>query len=431
MPDLTPHPAEPAVPMPQAWDPFQLMDRLDEDALRRELDGVGATDLVYVVKQGGQEVVGLSKTGVDECCMALVSQGQVIREEDLQYEVLGEGEDREALFKVKAARFAVSPEGHEVRLDQVIGVKRQPLFYEPAQLDLDARVPSRKHKGRTYRELLQTDEGRDYLGWMAENFSEPAIRDFVQRILSGEEITGRRDRQLNPHWYEAGAMKAARNARFRLIPGTVRAQVIASARASGLARVVESKTGAPGGGPRGRVEDRRPWRRVQGRAGGAGRGHGDPASGGRGGRPGGAVRSHREAGRVLPAPRGVPRVLRGGATAGARVARYQGHPANHQGPDRLAQAAGRDPPVGPRPVRRLAHPAARPYPHGDSLRRIPVFVTRTEPFPSRSSAAVSRPPSNSATARDLRTVGDFANPGEKPHQIALCNRLTGNMLFGV
>jgi hypothetical protein len=234
--------------MPQAWDPFQLMDRLDEDALRRELDGVGATDLVYVVKEGGQEVVGLSKTGVDECCMALVSQGQVIREEDLQYEVLGEGEDREALFKVKAARFAVSPEGHEVRLDQVIGVKRQPLFYEPAQLDLDARVPSRKHKGRTYRELLQTDEGRDYLGWMAENFSEPAIRDFVQRILSGEEITGRRDRQLNPHWYEAGAMKAARNARFRLIPGTVRAQVIASARASGLARVVESKTGAPGGG---------------------------------------------------------------------------------------------------------------------------------------------------------------------------------------
>ena len=28
-----------------------------------------------------------TKSGVDECCMALVSQGQVIREEDLQYEV--------------------------------------------------------------------------------------------------------------------------------------------------------------------------------------------------------------------------------------------------------------------------------------------------------------------------------------------------------
>jgi hypothetical protein len=247
MSDTMPHPAESAPQAPQPWDPFQLMDRLDEEALRREIDGVGTTDLVYVVKEGGQEVVGLSKTGVDECCMALVSQGQVIREEDLQYEVIGEGEDREALFKVKAARFAVSPEGQEVRLDQVIGVKRQPLFYEPAHLDLDARVPSRKYKGRTYRDLLQSDEGRDYLAWMAENFSEPAIRDFVRRILAGEEVAAQRDRQLNPHWYEAGAMKAARNARFRLIPGNVRAQIIASARRAGQARVVEAQSGSLGG----------------------------------------------------------------------------------------------------------------------------------------------------------------------------------------
>ena len=243
MSDTMPHPAELAA-QPQPWDPFQLMDRLDEEALRRELEGVATTDLVYVVKEGGQEVVGLSKTGVDECCMALVSQGQVIREEDLQYEVIGEGEDREALFKVKAARFAVSPEGQEVRLDQVIGVKRQPLYFDPAQLDLDARVPSKKYKGRTYRELLETEEGRDYLGWMAENFSEPVIRDFVRRILAGEQVTAQRERQLNPHWYEAGAMKAARNARFRLIPGNVRAQVISTARQGGQARVVEARPGA-------------------------------------------------------------------------------------------------------------------------------------------------------------------------------------------
>jgi hypothetical protein len=235
---------EPAVQAPQ-WDPFQLMDRLDEEAFRRELDGVASTDLVYVVKEGGQEVVGLSKSGVDACCMALVSQGQVIREEDLAYEVIGEGEDREALFRVKAARFAVNPAGGEVRLDQVIGVKRQALYYEPAQLDLDARVPSRKFRGRTYRELLGTAEGREYLGWMSENFSEAPIREFVKRILAGEEVVAVRGKQLNPHWYEAGAMKAARNARFRLIPGNVRAQVIASARESGQARVVEGRSGAP------------------------------------------------------------------------------------------------------------------------------------------------------------------------------------------
>lgn len=235
----------PAVIAPQAaWDPFQLMDRMDEAALRRELEGVATSDLVYVVKQGGQEVVGLSKTGVDECCMALVSQGQVIREEDLTYDIIGEGEEREALFKARAARFAVSPSGTEVRLDQVIGVKRQALYYEPAQLDLDARVPGRKYKGKTYRDLLATDDGRDYLAWMAEHFNEPEIREFATRILAGDDVVARRGKQLNPHWYEAGAMKAARNARFRLIPGNVRAQVISSARQQGQARVVDAPAAA-------------------------------------------------------------------------------------------------------------------------------------------------------------------------------------------
>jgi hypothetical protein len=243
MAEISSQPNETSV-QARPWDPFQLMDRMDEEALRKELDGVASTDLVYVVKESGQEVVGLSKSGVDECCMALVSQGQVIREEDLQYEVIGEGEDKEALFKVKAARYAVSPEGQEVRLDQVIGVKRQAVYHDLAQLDLDSKVPSKKYRGRTYRELLSSSEGRDYLAWMAEHFNEQEIRDFCRRILSGEEIVGQRGRQLNPHWYEHGAMKAARNARFRLIPGNVRAQVIAAARVSGKTRVVEAQAGA-------------------------------------------------------------------------------------------------------------------------------------------------------------------------------------------
>ncbi len=244
---MMPRPIEaPAEPKP--WDPFQLMDRMDEEAFRKELEGVASTDLVYVIRENGQEVVGLSKSGVDECCMALVSQGQVIREEDLQYEMIGDGEDREALFKVKAARFAVSPTGQDVRLDQVIGVKRQPLYYDPVQLDLDARVPGKKYRGKTYRDLLASAEGRDYLAWMAENFNEPAIRDFVLRILAGEEVVGERGRQLNPHWYEHGAMKAARNARFRLIPGNVRAQIIATARQSGQTRVIETQRAAGGTG---------------------------------------------------------------------------------------------------------------------------------------------------------------------------------------
>jgi len=39
-------------------------------------------------------------------------------------------------------------------------------------------------------------------------------------------------------------MKAARNARFRLIPGSVRSQIIAAARQDGHARVVESPPGS-------------------------------------------------------------------------------------------------------------------------------------------------------------------------------------------
>ena len=228
----------------QPWDPFQLMDRLDEEALRRELEGVPGTDLVYVVRADGHEVVGLSKQGVDECCMALVAQGQVIREEQLSHELLGDGEDREALFRVRAARYAVSPDGQQVKLDQVIGVKRQPLYVERTPLDLDAKVPGRKHRGRTYRELLADDDGRGYLGWMAESFGDPDVREFAARILAGEEVEPRRSKQLNPHWYEHGAMKAARNARFRLIPGSVRAQVIATARRAGQERVVEAQPGS-------------------------------------------------------------------------------------------------------------------------------------------------------------------------------------------
>ncbi len=193
MSELTPNPVDVAPQPAVTWDPFQLMDRMDEEALQRELDGVAATDLVYVVKEGGQEVVGLSKTGVDECCMALVSQGQVIREEDLQHEVLGEGEDREALFKVKAARFAVSPVG--AGGSPRPGHRRQAAapVLRGHRLDLDARVPSRKYKGKSYRELLASDEGREYLGLDGgelQRARDPRLRPPHSRRRGGRQPSG-------------------------------------------------------------------------------------------------------------------------------------------------------------------------------------------------------------------------------------------------
>lgn len=160
----------------QTHDPFQMMDAWDDEQFLAEMQGAVAKSLVYVFKQGGQDITGLSKVGVDECCMALVKRGEVIREEELTYTLRGEGEAEEALFSVKASRFSVAPTG-EIRLDTVVGVKRQPLYNDT-----------------------------------------------------------RNGKQFNPFWYETGAMKAARNARFRLIPSSIREGVIAAAKQGGHVR---------------------------------------------------------------------------------------------------------------------------------------------------------------------------------------------------
>jgi hypothetical protein len=220
------------------------MDLMDEEAFKKELQGLVATDLVYVVKEGGEEHTGLSKAGVDQCCTLLGQQGEAIREERLDYKIIGEGEEQVALFEVTAARYRVgkNPTGGmgEVKLDQTIGLKAQALYFDAAiPLSLDSRCPGKKANGRTFREMLQGDDGRGYLAWMADNFREEATREFVRRILNGEDTMIQPGRQKNPFWFEAGGMKAARNARQRLIPISVQAQVIAKAKEAGKAKVVD------------------------------------------------------------------------------------------------------------------------------------------------------------------------------------------------
>lgn len=162
---------------PVKEDAFQIMDNWDEEVVLRELRGESPRGkLVYKFKQQGKEVVGLGKEGVDFCCQVMMHQGQVIRELGMKYTLIGDAEQREALFVAKAGRFAVGRDGSEIKLDTVLGVKRQPLY-----------------------NLIRA---------------------------TGEWV-------LNPHWYEHGAMKALRNARLRLIPIAVREEVMAMARAGG------------------------------------------------------------------------------------------------------------------------------------------------------------------------------------------------------
>lgn len=162
--------------VPTRQDPFQVMDSWDDEVIIHELKGQGPKGkLVYSFRQGNTTVVGLGKEGVDFCCQLLLSQGQVIRELDLSHVIIGEKEDREALFTSKAGRFAVGSRG-EMALDTVIATKRQPLY-------------------------------------------------------NLEKSTG--ELVLNPHWFEQGSQKALRNARIRLLPIALREYVISLSNATG------------------------------------------------------------------------------------------------------------------------------------------------------------------------------------------------------
>jgi hypothetical protein len=264
-----------------AWSPFSLMDRLDADALALEMQGIASDVLVYKIKDGGKETVGLSKAGIDECCTMLVQQGHVIREMRIDHEFIGDGESKEAIFKCVAARFAVDPaSGREVKLDEVIGVKREPLYEERAALTLDSKVPGKRwrdagHGGKplTYGEAIDPNHpanesterdpqgaAMSYLHWIVEasNFDD-ATKSFVAAILAGVDVKDfAAGKRFNPFWYEHGAMKAARNARFRLVPAEVKAAVMALAKQTGR----ELATEVPSQAAREPMASRRPSARA-------------------------------------------------------------------------------------------------------------------------------------------------------------------------
>lgn len=167
--ELTEYKAKPVM----EFDPFRAMDKLDDKLILDELEGRVSNVWVYSFPQDGKKVEGLSKIGVDQACREMAKQGEVIREGNLQYNI-DPTDKRYVLFAVEAKRIAVNREGGEIVLDSVIGTKRQ----------------------------------------------------CVNIITRERGIT---DKQ-NPFWYEQGAMKAARNARMRLISEETRARIITLAR---------------------------------------------------------------------------------------------------------------------------------------------------------------------------------------------------------
>ena len=153
------------IALPERLDPFQMMDRLDDEAIIAELEGMIIEDLVYHFKDGRQDIWGLAKAGVDEAVKQMAKKGEVIREASLEWEI--DRERSEAFFKVLAGRYAVNSAGVEIRLDTAFGTKRQPMKYGTKQ---------------------------------------------------------------NPHWFEQGSMKAARNAKLRLVGAELKAKILALAK---------------------------------------------------------------------------------------------------------------------------------------------------------------------------------------------------------
>lgn len=229
-------------------DVFELMDRLDDALIVEELKGIVSDEWVYDVN--GK--VGLSKVGIDESCNMLAKQGEVIREDadSLRWDMMGKGDDVVALFVISATRYRVATrvddEGEfqtaEVKLEQTIGTKRQPLYYEAKAMSLESKVGFGKHRVKTWGQVL--DNFRSWVEWASTDAGDEDVRDFATAILAGDAVHLEGGKKLNPFWFEHGSIKAARNARSRLVPSVVKAEVIALAKREGKVRKVDSE-GSP------------------------------------------------------------------------------------------------------------------------------------------------------------------------------------------
>jgi hypothetical protein len=164
-----------------AEDSFQIMDRLDDEIIEAELKNRVIDTWSYSFKgSDGRLQEGLSKVGVDEACVEMSKRGYIIREGTVSMQA-DPTNAQYILFQVPASLVRITSEGKEVLMDIVNGTKRQ---------------------------------------WVK------------MKLKSGQVVD-------DPFWYEKGAMKAARNARSRLIPGDTKTKILLLARQKNKTRRIE------------------------------------------------------------------------------------------------------------------------------------------------------------------------------------------------
>ncbi|MCK4352963.1 hypothetical protein KAW65_06095 [candidate division WOR-3 bacterium] len=102
---------------------FLAMERADERQVVALLKGEVIKDFIYSFKNSkGKEVLGLSKVGVDNACMAAAKKGEFFRVIGMP-EVKDKGDYIEVLVKV--GRFTLGKDGKEIEIDSCVGAKRQ------------------------------------------------------------------------------------------------------------------------------------------------------------------------------------------------------------------------------------------------------------------------------------------------------------------
>lgn len=164
--------------------PYQIMDALDDDLIKAELENRIVDTWVYSFVTDGKPQSGLSKIGVDACCTEMAKTGNVIKEGKIEFQL--DPTDKEfVLFQGMAIRFVVDNDGKQIEMETVNGTKRQ---------------------------------------WTKMKAKGKIIDD--------------------PFWYEKGAMKALRNARSRLIPEEIRTKIITLAKQKGRVKPIEAPANA-------------------------------------------------------------------------------------------------------------------------------------------------------------------------------------------
>jgi hypothetical protein len=94
----------------QERNPYQIMDALDDELIKAELENRIVDTWVYSFPMDGKNQTGLSKVGVDACCTEMAKSGNVIREGAVTFQK--DPIDSEyVLFQSMATRYLINQDG--------------------------------------------------------------------------------------------------------------------------------------------------------------------------------------------------------------------------------------------------------------------------------------------------------------------------------